>query len=63
LRCLSNVFLTISYAFSSTKLKNKKAKQVLPGSRRWGRGPKQCKNDKVKERNERASATDNGINV
>jgi hypothetical protein len=38
------VFLTISYAFSSTKSENKRAEQVLPGNRgeqgeRW---PKQC---------------------
>jgi hypothetical protein len=35
------VFLIISYIFSSTKLENKRAQQVLPGKeeREW---PKQC---------------------
>jgi hypothetical protein len=37
------LFLIISYDFSSTKLENKRAEQVLPGSKEgggrvWGRG-------------------------
>jgi hypothetical protein len=43
------VFYIISYVFSSTKLENKRAEQVLPGSSGSG---SICKNDKIKFKKE-----------